>query len=119
VFHNVPYHINDDLVGSIESMLQLHVADRPRKLELPESHAKMLPSHISPPKLELKLLPENLKYAYLGDDETLPVIISSALISEQEGQLIRVLREHSEASRWSLVYLKGLSPTLCSHKIKL
>ena len=29
----------------------------------------------SPPKLELKPLPDSLKYAYLGDDETLPVII--------------------------------------------
>ena len=66
VFHNVSYHINNELVGSIESLLQLHIVDRPRKLELLESHTKMLPSRISPPKLELKPLPENLKYAYLG-----------------------------------------------------
>jgi len=85
-------------VGNIESLLQLHAVDRPRKLELPESHTKMLPSRISPPKLELKPLPENLKYAYLGDDETLSVIMSNALTSEQEEyKLIRVLREHSEA----------------------
>jgi len=49
---------------------------------MPESQTKMLPSRISPPKLDLKPLPENLKYAYLGDDETLPVIISNALTSE-------------------------------------
>ena len=69
-------------MGSIESLLQLHVVDRPRKLKLLESHMKMLPFRISPPKLELTPLPENLKYAYLGDDETLPVIISNALTSE-------------------------------------
>ena len=80
---------------------------------------KMLPSRISPPKLELKPLPENLKYAYLGDDETLPIIISNALASEQEDKLIRVLREHSEALGWTLANLKGLSPTLCSHKSTL
>ena len=80
---------------------------------------KILPSRISPPKLELKPLPENLKYAYLGDDETLPVIISNALTSEQEDKLIRVIREHSEALGWTLADLKGLSPTLCSHKITL
>jgi len=51
VFHSVPYHINDELVGSIKSLMQLHVVDRPRKLELPESQAKMLPSCISPTKL--------------------------------------------------------------------
>jgi len=63
---------------------------------MPESQTKMLPSHISPLKLELKPLPRKLKYAYLEDDETLPVIISYALTSEKEDKLIRVLREHSE-----------------------
>ena len=97
----------------------MHVVDRPRKLELPKSYAKMLPSRISPPKLKLKQLLENLKYAYLGDDETLPIIISNALTFEQEVKLIRVLREHSEALGWSLADLKGLNPTLYSHKIIL
>jgi len=92
VFQNVPYHINKELVGNIESLLQLHIVDRLRKLELPKSHMKMLPSRISPPKLELKPLLENLKYIYLGDDETLLVIISNALTSEQEVELIRVLK---------------------------
>jgi len=79
-----------------------------------ESQTKMLTSRIAPPKLELKLLLENLKYAYLGNDETLPVIISNALTSKQEDKLIRVLREHSEALGWTLADIKGLSPTLCS-----
>ena len=69
-------------MGSIESLLQLHVVDRTMKLEFPESPTKMLPYLISLPKLELKPLPENLKYAYSGDDETLPVIISNALTSK-------------------------------------
>jgi len=106
-------------VGSIESLLQLHIVDRPRKLELPKSRMKMLPSCISLPKLGLKPLPENLRYAYLGDDETLLVIISNALTSEQDVKLIRVLREHSKALGWTLADLKGLSPTLCSQKITL
>jgi len=119
VFHNMPYHINNELVVSIESLLKLHVVDRPRKLELPESHMKMPLSRISPLKLELKPLPENLKYTYLGDDETLSIIIFNALTSEQEDKLIMVLREYSEALGWTLVDLKGLSRTLCSHKITL
>ena len=48
VFQNVPCHVNNELVGNIESSLQLHVVDRPRKLKFPESHMKMLPSRISP-----------------------------------------------------------------------
>jgi len=67
----------------------------------------------------LKPLPENLKYAYLGGNETLRVIISSALTLDQEGKLVKVLREHSKAIGWTLVDLKGLSTTLCSHKITL
>ncbi|XP_073038065.1 uncharacterized protein [Primulina eburnea] len=38
-----------------------------------------------PPVLELKPLPEELKYAFLGEDETYPVVISSKLSSNQEG----------------------------------
>ncbi|XP_057755776.1 uncharacterized protein LOC130974960 [Arachis stenosperma] len=41
------------------------------------------------PKPELKALPPNLKYAYLGSDESHPVIISSALSQEQEEELIK------------------------------
>jgi len=69
--------------------------------------------------MELKPLPENLKYAYLGDNETLPIKTSNALTSEQEDRLIRVLRGYGKALVWTLADLKGLSPTLCSHKIIL
>jgi len=78
-FQKVPYQINDDLVDVIGSLFHLQVHNGPNKLELPENHAKLLPSSISPPQLELKPLPNNLKYAYLGENETLTVIISSAL----------------------------------------
>ncbi|XP_027119201.2 uncharacterized protein [Coffea arabica] len=50
----------------------------------PEPHQRVLPSVVQAPVLELKPLPEHLKYAYLGDHETLPVIISSALSKTQE-----------------------------------
>ena len=43
-----------------------------------------LPSINSPPSHELKLLPSHLKYAYLGQNSTLPVIISSTLDAGQE-----------------------------------
>src|SRR5215813_14921610 len=46
------------------------------------------------PKLELKTLPEGLKYAFLGDRQTYPVVISSSLTSDQKGKLLTVLREH-------------------------
>ncbi|KAL5546440.1 hypothetical protein UlMin_006127 [Ulmus minor] len=49
------------------------------------------------PQLDLKPLPETLKYAFLGPSETLPVIIASDLDNEQEDKLIDVLKDHREA----------------------
>ena len=40
-----------------------------------------------PPNLELKPLPETLKYAYLGEDEKLPIVIASNLSKNQEESL--------------------------------
>ncbi|KAL4283617.1 hypothetical protein GQ457_16G016980 [Hibiscus cannabinus] len=77
------------------------------------------PSVEQPPKLELKTLPEQLKYAYLGDDNTLPVIISSKLQPEQEAKFIDTLRQHKKALGWIIADKKGISPAICMHKILL
>ncbi|CAN6718904.1 unnamed protein product [Malus baccata var. baccata] len=45
---------------------------------------KMLPSVVQPPTLELKPMPSHLKYNFLGEDETLPVIISCSLTAQEE-----------------------------------
>jgi hypothetical protein len=50
-----------------------------------------------PPKKELKPLPDNLKYKFLGPAKTLPMIIASDLLAAQEEKLLDVLREHKEA----------------------
>ena len=52
---------------------------------------------VSPVALELKPLPNSLKYAFLGPDEFLPVIIASDLDRDQEDKLIYFLRENKEA----------------------
>ncbi|KAK8652304.1 hypothetical protein V6N13_061325 [Hibiscus sabdariffa] len=77
------------------------------------------PSVEQPPRLELKTLPEQLKYAYLGTDSTLLVIISSKLQPAQEERLIKPLRQHKEALGWSIAVIKGISTTICMHKILL
>ncbi|XP_024982962.1 uncharacterized protein LOC112519199 [Cynara cardunculus var. scolymus] len=71
------------------------------------------------PELELKTLPHHLKYAYLGDKETLPVIISVTLSPKEERELVDVLKEHKRAIGWTIADIKGLSPSLCQHKILL
>ena len=50
-----------------------------------------------PPKLVLKPLPVDLKYAYLEEDEKCPVVMSSTLTSDQEDSLLRILRKCKKA----------------------
>ncbi|VVA31533.1 PREDICTED: LOW QUALITY PROTEIN, partial [Prunus dulcis] len=54
-----------------------------------------------------------------GENETLPVIIASHLGPNDENKLLRVLKEHKTAIGWSIADIKGISPTLCMHKILL
>ncbi|RVW13543.1 Retrovirus-related Pol polyprotein from transposon 17.6 [Vitis vinifera] len=63
-----------------------------------------------PPKLILKPLPVDLKYAYLEEDEKCPVVVSSTLTSDQEDSLLGVLRKCKKAIGWQISDLKGISP---------
>ncbi|XP_070668972.1 uncharacterized protein [Malus domestica] len=80
---------------------------------------KLKNQELGAPTLELKPLPDHLKYVFLGDDETLPVIVSSSLMAHEEEKLIRVLREHKTAIGWTLADIRGISPTTCMHRILL
>lgn len=80
---------------------------------------KILPSVLQAPELELKQLPDHLKYAFLGDGDTLPVIISSKLTEEQEEKLISVLKEYKLTIGWTIADIKGISPSTCMHRVSL
>ena len=49
---------------------------------------KVFLSSVQPPKLELKPLPDTLKYPFLKDDDTYPVVISSFLEEDQERKFL-------------------------------
>ena len=68
---------------------------------------------------ELKPLPDNLKYVYLDEREIYPVIISANLSEKEEERLLRTLKKHRAAIGYTLDDLKGISPTLCQHKINV
>ncbi|KAL5556754.1 hypothetical protein UlMin_038990 [Ulmus minor] len=70
-----------------------------------------------PPKLELKELPSHLRYAFLEESSYYPVIINSSLNDLEEEKLLRVLREHRKAIGWTIDDIKGISPSICMHKI--
>ena len=86
---------------------------------LGEGAKPSVPSIEQPPKMEQKPLPSHLKYAYLGVESMLPVIISSSLTAMEEEKLLRVLRDHKQALGWSLADLKGIRPSMCMHRILL
>ena len=91
----------------------------PRFEKLPPIEDKVLPSEEKPPKLKLKPLPSHLKYAFLGVEETFPVIISSSLESDQENKLLEILRTHKTAIGWTIADIKGINPLICTHRIHL
>ena len=72
-----------------------------------------------PPKLELKVLPSHLKYVYLGNSSTLPVIVSAKLNTEQEEKLILVLKQFKKAIGGTIADIRRISPFVCMHKIIL
>jgi hypothetical protein len=90
------------------------------KEPLPQTSSTLAdPSLEFPPKLELKPLPDKLKYAFLGANDTLPVIIISDLQKDQEDNMLEVLNEHKEAIGWTVANVKGIDPSICMHRIHL
>ena len=69
--------------------------------------------------LILKELPSHLKHAFLEPEGAKPVIISAALNENEKQQLLRILKNYKEAIALSIEDLKGISPSICMHKILL
>ena len=74
--------ISDELYHAVETLHSL-LSISPRyefnSLFTPGTQKKLLPSVMQALELELKSLPKYLKYAFLEDKKTLPVIISAHL----------------------------------------
>ncbi|KAM2564690.1 hypothetical protein TB2_012955 [Malus domestica] len=107
-----------EVVAALDS-LPTHDGKFLNRESIPISTNKLLPSIIQAPILELKPLPSHLKYIFLGENETLPAIISSSLTAQEEEKLVRVLKEFKSALGWTLADIKGISPTTCMHHIFL
>ena len=66
-----------------------------------------------PQQLDLKPLPVELKYAFLGGKMHCPVVISSLLSNPREVSLLQILHRNKKAIGWKISDLKGISPTVC------
>ncbi|PRQ45816.1 hypothetical protein RchiOBHm_Chr3g0495801 [Rosa chinensis] len=113
---------DDDIIEDVNHMeiiMPFQKEYKPKIVPLPPITTRVVPSLESPPTLELKPLPPTLKYVFLGDKDTLPVIISSKLSELEEGKLLGVLKEHKNALGWTIADIKGICPSKCMHRIHL
>ncbi|KAG7528251.1 Reverse transcriptase domain [Arabidopsis suecica] len=76
-------------------------------------------SELKAPKVDLKPLPQRLRYAFLGTNSTYPVIINAALNDDEVNLLLSELKKYRRAIGYSLSNIKGISPSLCMHRIHL
>ena len=86
---------------------------------MPPRPIESIPSSVQPPKPDLKPLPFNLKYSFLGENKTFAVIISSRLNTHKKGKLLQTLKMHKNALGWTITDIKGINPLMCIHRIYL
>ena len=89
------------------------------KEEVCSQKQKTIEQETSAEGLTLKELPRHLKYEFLEPEKRKPVIISTALTEVEEQKLLEILRKYKEAIASSIEDLKGISPSICMHKILL
>jgi hypothetical protein len=71
------------------------------------------------PKVELKPLPPNLRYEFLGPNSTYPVIVNASLNEVETEILLYVLKKYPKAIGYTIDDIKGINPSLCMHRILL
>ncbi|CAA7411073.1 unnamed protein product [Spirodela intermedia] len=67
--------------------------------------------------LELKPLPSSLKYMFLEENNSFPIIIVADLSDEQEEELLDVLRKNKKAMGWKMDDLRGIDMRVYMHSI--
>jgi hypothetical protein len=74
---------------------------------------------IEAPKVELKPLPPNLRYEFLGPNSTYPIIVNPSQNKGETGKLLNVLKKYPKAIGYTIEDIKGINPSLCMHSILL
>nr|GEW41444.1 hypothetical protein [Tanacetum cinerariifolium] len=82
-------HSRDDYLYCADHTAKLNIVGEPLEWKAPKNQLK--PSSVEPPQLELKELSEHLEYAFLQENNQLPVVISSALSSVKKTRLLEML----------------------------
>ena len=104
--------IGDEDLSSISELIETILA-----LQENEEESVLEEARKTLDGLVLKELPKGLKYAFLGCNDTKPIIISSKVDNDMEVKLLGVIERNLEAFAWSIEDIKGISPSICIHKI--
>jgi len=111
----------DCLTSEEEEDMKACLEDLDQKDNIPEGEAKFetleKEALSEKKKLELKILPDHLKYVFLEEDKH--VVISNALTIEEQKKLVDVLKKHREAIGWHISDLKGISPAYYMPRIMM
>ncbi|GKB26771.1 reverse transcriptase domain-containing protein, partial [Tanacetum coccineum] len=76
-------------------------------MDLKQSEVTEAKSSIEePPELKLKDLPSHLEYAFLEENDKLPVIIAKGLKNDENDALLKVLQSHKRAIAWKITDIK-------------
>nr|GFD07072.1 reverse transcriptase domain-containing protein [Tanacetum cinerariifolium] len=109
---SIPTGIEDsyfDLEGDILYLEKL-LNDDPSQLplmDLKQEDTKTKSSIEEPPELELKELPSHLEYAFLEENDKLPMIIAKDLKDDEKEALLNVLKSHKRAIAWKITDIKA------------
>ncbi|XP_006603325.1 uncharacterized protein [Glycine max] len=90
VEHEVAMEEEKELKKCLEELDGLK--GRPSEKVVFEELKKDLP--IEKAKVDLKILPEHLKYVFLEDNKAKPIVISNSQTDEEESWLVKVLKKH-------------------------
>lgn len=92
----------------------------PNKLDLEMKNKTTSPAKPSieePPVLELKELPGHLRYVFIGEKNTLSVIMAADLVEEQVEALVFVLKRFKRAIGWTIANIIRIPSRIATHKI--
>ena len=101
---------NKETISSVNENSQDEISSQKQQTHEQETSAE---------GLTLKEFPNHLKYEFLEQEKRKQVIISAALTEVEKQKLLVILRKYKEAVAWSIEDLKGISPSICMHKILL
>ena len=109
--------VGEKLNASVELIETVLNLSEKNEEDVKSSEMKVQEAKKNSEGLILKELSKHVKYAFLGEEKSQPLIIATDLTSEKEKKLVETLKKYKEVIAWSMENLKGIIPSICMHEI--